>query len=118
MPQSTSFKNLTGILPIKTYDSASYQINGGTAIAGGTVSAPAAAFTDTVTVTGVVTTDKQLAITPRDAVVVPAGLALISIVISATNTIKITWRNTTLSQITPPAAGVWSVAVLGQFLKQ
>jgi hypothetical protein len=117
MPQATSFKNLTGRLPIKTYDSASYQINGGTAIAGATATAEASAFTDSVTVTGVATTDKYLAVSPRDAVVIPAGLTLVSVVPTATNTVAFTWRNTTQNQITPPAAGVWSVAVMGTFLK-
>jgi len=117
MPQVTRFKNLTDRLPIKTYDSASYQINGGTAIAGATVSAESAVITDTVTVTGVATTDKYIAITPRDAVVIPEGLALISIVVSAANTLQISWQNRTMNAITPPAAGVWSVAVMGSYLK-
>ena len=118
MPTSNNFNNVTLQLPIKTYDSASYQISGAaTAIAGGTQTSEAAPFTDSVTVTGVVVTDKNIAISPRDAVAIPRGLALISAVVTATNTLSITWKNTTLDPITPPAAGVWSVAVLGGFLK-
>lgn len=117
MPQAANTRIFTGELPIKTYDSASYQINGGSSIAGGTQNAEASPFTDTVTVTGLATTDKRVGITPRDAVAIPAGLSLISLEISATNTLKITWKNTTLTAISPPAAGVWSVAVLGNYLK-
>ncbi|MFA5166740.1 MAG: hypothetical protein WC449_05645 [Candidatus Paceibacterota bacterium] len=118
MPSSYNLKNLTGEQVLKQYDSASYQINGGSSIAGGTLTSEASPFTDTVTVTGVATTDARIGISPRDAVVLPAGLALISIVVSATNTLQITWKNTTQSAISPPAAGVWSVAVLGNYIKQ
>lgn len=117
MPSSNYTKNLTDENVLKQYDSASYQINGGSSIAGGTVTSEAQPFTDTVTVTGLVTTDKRIGISPRDAVVIPTGLALLDLQISAANTLKITWKNTTMSAITPPAAGVWSVAVLGNFIK-
>lgn len=118
MPSSYNTNNLSDEQVLKQYDSASYTINGGSSIAGGTVTSEAAPFTDTVTVTGLATTDTKVGISPRDAVVIPKGLALISLQISATNTLKITWKNTTLNPITPPAAGVWSVAVLGNYLKQ
>lgn len=118
MPSSIYTKNLTGEQVLKQYDSASYTINGGSSIAGGTVNSEATPFTDTVTVTGLATTDTRIGISPRDAVVIPAGLALLSLQVSAANTLKITWKNTTMAAIAPPAAGVWSVAVLGNFIKQ
>jgi len=117
MPDSHRLNNLTAELPITVLASNAYQINGGTAIAGGTISAEASSFSDTVTVTGVRATDKRLAIKPRDAVVIPDGLSLVSITCSANDTIVITWRNTTLAAITPPASGVWSLAILGNFIR-
>lgn len=117
MPTSNNLNNLTRSLPITTLASASYQINGGSAIAGGTVTSEASTFSDTVTVTGVKTTDKQLAITPRDAVVIPNGLALISLVCTTNDAVILTWKNTTMASITPPAAGVWSLAIMGNYLK-
>ena len=117
MPASNYVRNVTDTLPIATLASASYQINGGTVIAGGTQTSEAAAFSDTVTVTGVRPTDTQLAILPRDAVAIPAGLALISLVCAANDAVIITWKNTTLQPITPPAAGVWSLAILGGFIR-
>ena len=117
MPASSNLNNITRDLPITTLASASYQINGGTAIAGGTVISEATPIVDTVTVTGVATTDSRIAISPRDAVAIPVGLVLVKLEVSATNTIKLTWKNTTMSVITPPAAGVWSLAIMGNFLK-
>lgn len=116
MPTSNNVNNLTDELPITTLASASYQINGGSSIAGGTLYGEAATFTDTVTVTGLVATDSRVAIKPRDAVVIPTGLQLISVVPGA-GSMAVTWRNATMSAITPPAAGVWSVAVLGNYLR-
>jgi hypothetical protein len=116
MPNISKNRYVSDELPIKTFDSASYQINGGTLIAAATQTADALPFTDTVTVTGVAITDKRLAVSPRDAIVIPTGLALLSVVPSATNTVQITWQNQTLSPIAPPAAGVWSVAILGNFI--
>lgn len=116
MPSTNNIINLTDELPITTLASASYQINGGSSIAGGTLYSEAAPFTDTVTVSGLVATDKRLAIRPRDAVVIPDGLQLISVVANA-GTMSVTWKNTTMSAISPPAAGVWSVAILGNFLR-
>jgi hypothetical protein len=115
MPNISKNRIVSDELPIKTFDSASYQINGGTLIAAATQTADALPFTDTVTVTGIALTDKRIGITPRDAIVIPNGLALVSVVPSATNTIQVTWQNTTLSPIAPPAAAVWSVAVFGNF---
>ena len=116
MPSTNNVINLTDELPIKTFDSASFQINGGSSIAGGTLYSEAQAFTQTVAVTGLVATDARLAVRPRDAIVIPPGLQLISVTAGA-GTMDMTWKNTTLSAITPPAAGVWSVAVLGNFLR-
>ena len=117
MPTAFNQNNLTTTIPITTLPSASYQINGGTAIAGGTQTSDAVAFSDTVTVTGVRTTDTRLAILPRDAVVLPVGLQMLSLVCTTNDAVVITWRNSTLAAITPPAAGVWSLAILGNFIK-
>jgi hypothetical protein len=116
MPQQSSFNNITRELPITTLASASYQINGGTAITGA-IEGDATPISDTVTVTGVKTTDKRLSICPRDAVVLPTGLQLISLVCAANDAVIITWRNVTENSITPPAAGVWSLAILGNFIR-
>lgn len=116
MPSAYSTKNLTDEVALASL-TATVNINGGAVILGGTSSSPAAAFTDTYTATGVVTTDKRVAIGPRDAIVVPAGLALLSIVVSATNTLQVTWQNTTLWPITPPASATWTVAVLGNLFR-
>ena len=110
-PNQSNFNNITDQLPITTLASASYQINGGTAIA---VDATVA---DTVTVTGVKTTDLHLAIIARDAVVLPLGLQLLSLVCAANDAVVLTWRNTAGVIITPPAAGVWSLAILGNYLR-
>lgn len=117
MPNTSINRVLTHLLPLKTFDSASYTINGGTLIAGGTQVSDALPFTDTINVVGVATTDKDIGIAPRDATVIPNGLALVSVVVSAANTIQVTWKNTTLQPISPPAASVWSVAVLGNYLQ-
>jgi hypothetical protein len=111
MPNVSHFNNITDQLPIATLASASYQINGGTAIA------DAATISDTVTATGVKTTDTHLAICPRDAVVLPNGLQLLSLVCSANDAVVITWYNASNASITPPAAGVWSLAILGNYLR-
>jgi len=118
MPTSNNLRNRTGELPITTLASASYQISGAaTAIAGGTITSEATPFSDTVTVTGVRTTDKRFAISPRDAIDVPNGLALISIVCTTNDAVIITWKNTTMNPITPPASGVWSLAILGNYIR-
>jgi len=117
MPSSQYTRNVVDIFPITTLASASYTINSGTLIAGGTQTAEASAFSDTVTVTGVRPTDKNLAICPRDAVAIPADLALISVTCSANDAVVITWKNNSLSAISPPAAGVWSLAILGGFIR-
>ena len=94
--------------PIATYTGTVY-INSGTAIAAG------ASITETYTFTGAVTTDTKFAIAPRDAVVIPKGLQLVSLSISATNTVSATWRNTTAVSITPPASATWSLAIFGLY---
>jgi hypothetical protein len=110
-PNVNNFTNITDQLPITTLASASYQINSGTAIA------DQATVADTVTVTGVKTTDTKLAISPRDAVVIPTGLQLLSLVCAANDAVIITWINRSGASITPPAAGVWSLAILGNYLR-
>jgi hypothetical protein len=111
MPDLNSNGLNAGLFPIKTYDTASYQINGGTSVGAG------ATITDSVTATGVVTSDTKVGICPRDAVVIPFGLVLVSVAISATNTLSLVWRNNNASAITPPSAGVWSAAVFGLFVR-
>ena len=110
-PNISNYNNLTDAFPITTLASASYQINSGTAIADG------ATVADTVTATGVKTTDTRLAICPRDAVAIPVGLQLLSLVCAANDAVIITWINRSGASITPPAAGVWSLAILGNYLR-
>ena len=107
---------LDGKLPIASYSSSSYQINGGSAIAAG------ATVTETITATGILTTDLDVAIRARDAVwsAIPKGLVLVSAIVTATNTVTVVWRNTLAVAIPAgsiPAAGVWTVAAIGQFSK-
>ena len=117
MPSNNLGRVLTDEMPIAMLTTASYQINSGTLIPGATNISEAQPFTDTVTVTGLATTDTRFAISPRDTVVIPRGLVIVNMVITAANTLAITWKNTTFSAISPPAAGVWSVIVLGNFIK-
>lgn len=91
------------------YYTASYQINGGTDIAAGT------AITDSVTFTGVLTTDAEIAIACRAAVSLNVNLQLTKAVVSATNTVLITWENVGQDAITPPSSATWSCAVLAPF---
>ena len=116
MPAVQNVQLVTDEQLLVNLPSNAYQINGGTVIPGGSSLADATPFTDTMTVTGLVATDSRVGIKPRDAIVIPNGLALISLVAGA-GTLAVTWKNTTQLPITPPAAGVWSVAVLGNFLK-
>ena len=116
MPSNNIVQLVSDELPITTLASASYQINGGTAIPGATALADASPFTDIVTVTGLVASDSRIGVKPRDAVQVPSALVLVSAVPGA-GTLALTWKNTSTLTITPPAAGVWSVAVLGNYLK-
>ena len=107
---------LGGKLPIATYSSSSYQINGGSAIAAG------AYVTETITATGILTTDLDVVIRARDAVwsAIPKGLQLVSAIVTATNTVTVVWRNslaTTIQAGAIPAAGIWTVCALGQFSK-
>ena len=104
---------LDGKLPIATYSSSSYQINGGSAIAAG------AYVTETITATGILT---DVVIRARDAVwsAIPKGLQLVSAIVTATNTVTVVWRNslaTTIQAGAIPAAGIWTVCALGQFSK-
>jgi hypothetical protein len=78
--------------------------------------------TETITATGILTTDLDVAIRARDVVwsAIPKGLQLVSSVVSATNTVTVVWRNSNAVAIPAgaiPAAGVWTVAALGQFSK-
>jgi hypothetical protein len=102
-------KTITGALPLITIQSSTYAINGGASLAAG------ASVTETITATGVVTTDKRIGIAPRDATVIPYGLTVANIFVSATNTVTVTWTNNLTTAITPPATAVWSVAVLGNY---
>jgi hypothetical protein len=80
--------------------SATYQINGGTAIAAG------ASITDSKTFTGALATDTQIAVGYDDAVaalLAPLGLVLSDVVVTAANTVSLTWTNTTSASVTPPA---------------
>ena len=116
MPDSNSnsigIGQLVGNFPIASY-TATYQISGGTAIAAG------ASVTQTITFTGLVTTDNQVAIRARDAIqsVIPKGLQLVSTTVSAADTLTVVWKNTTTASITPPASATWTAVVFGQFSK-
>ena len=118
MPTAFNQNNLTGALPITILPSNTYQINAGTVIPGGTLTSEATPFSDTVTVTGVRTTDLDLAITPRDVIALPVGLQLLSLVCTTNDAVILTWKNTTLNAIVPPVTGIWSLAIMGNYLKQ
>ncbi len=110
MPANMSSpKTITSALPLITIQSSTYAINGGAALAAGV------SVTETITATGVATTDKRIGISPRDATVIPFGLSVTNIFVSATNTVTVTWTNNTSASITPPATSVWAVAVLGNY---
>ena len=120
MPDSNSnsigIGQLTYNLPIASYSSSSYQINGGSAIAAG------ATVTETITATGILTTDLNVVVRARDAVwsAMPKGLQLVASYVSATNTVTVIWKNTTAVAIPAsaiPAAGVWTVCAIGVFSK-
>ena len=96
-------------MPIATY-TGTHQINGGTAIPANTTAAAQA-----LTFTGVLTTDTNVAFAPRDAVVIPNGLILVSSVCTATDTITVQWRNNTNAAITPPASATWTAVVYKPF---
>lgn len=115
MPDSNSnsigLGQLTYNFPIVT-TSGAYQINGGTAIAAG------ATVTDSpATFSGLATTDLQVAIRARDAVVIPKGLQLISVTVASATTLTLVWKNTTAASITPPASATWTAVVFGIFSK-
>lgn len=108
---------LDGKLPIATFSSSSYRINGGSAIAAG------ATVTETIsTSSGVAITDLDVAVRARDAIwsAIPKGLQLVSATVTAADTITVKWRNS-LDVAIPagaiPASAVWTVVVLGQFSK-
>lgn len=92
--------------------SATYQINGGSAIAAG------ASITDSKTFTGALTTDTQIAVGYGDAVAasLPAGLVLTDVFVTAANTVSLVWTNTSSVSVTPPATSTdfWLVR-LGTF---
>lgn len=96
---------LTIAQPIVTYQSSSYQINGGTALAAG------ASVTETMTFTGLATTDVNYGFAPRDAIVLPKGLVLTASLPTATNTLTVTWKNTNAVSMAMPAAGVWGLSI-------
>lgn len=91
--------------------SATYQINSGTAIAAG------ASITDSVTFTGVLTTDNQVCIGMGDAIaksIAAVGLVLTGIAVTATNTVSLTWQNQTTISQTPPATSqdFWAIRLI------
>lgn len=94
------------LLPIQTL-TASYQINGGTAISSG------AQVTDSVTFTGAAVGD-DFYVTNKSTPQIPTGLQLIGSVVSATNTVQLTWRNVTGQSITPPASATWYCVIVRQ----
>jgi len=96
---------LTIAQPIVTYQSSSYTINSGTALAAG------ASVTETMTFTGLATTDVNYGFAPRDVIVIPNGLVLVNSKPTATNTLTVTWRNSTDSSMAMPAAGVWGLSI-------
>jgi hypothetical protein len=96
---------LTIAQPVVTYQSSSYTINGGTALAAG------ASVTETMTFTGLATTDVNYGFAPRDAIVIPKGLVLVSSLPTATNTLTVTWKNTNGAVMAMPAAGVWGLSI-------
>ena len=110
MPDLNSTGLLVANAPIVTYTGTVF-INSGTAIAAG------ASVTENYTFTGALTTDTRFGICPRDAVVIPTGLQLVSLTISATNTVTATWRNNNAVAVTPPATATWSFAILGEYYK-
>lgn len=110
MPDQTNSRLLSVKAPIATY-TATYQINSGTAIAAG------ASITQTITFTGLATTDNEFGISARDAIEIPKGLQLTDCRITATNTLSVTWRNTLDVAITPPASATWTCVVLAEFFR-
>lgn len=110
MPDSNNIRLVSVKAPIATY-TATYQINSGTAIAAG------ASVTQTITFTGVATTDNEFGISPRDEIEIPKGLQLTGCKISATNTVSVTWKNATADSITPPASATWTCVVLADFFR-
>ena len=99
--------------PLQTLQiSATYQINGGSAIAAG------ASITDSKTFTGVKTTDTQVAVGYDDAVAasLPSGLVLTDAYVTATDTVALVWTNQGTQSVTPPATSQQFFAIrLGQF---
>lgn len=92
-----------GLYPIATF-TASYQINGGTAIASG------ATITDSVTFTGAAVGD-ILGVACRAATVLDPNLQLTNVKVTATNTVQLTWNNAGANSITPPASATWTALV-------
>jgi len=110
MPDINATGLRVGKFPLATY-TGTVNINSGSAIAAG------ATVTENYTFTGAVTTDNEFGICPRDAIVIPAGLKLDSITISATNTVTTVWRNVSAASITPPSSATWSLVIIGDFFR-
>lgn len=110
MPDINASGLRVGKFSLATY-TGTVNINSGSAIAAG------ATVTENYTFTGAATTDTEFGICPRDAITIPAGLKLVSITISATNTVTATWLNTTAASITPPASATWTLAIIGDFFR-
>ena len=110
MPDLNNRQFLIGLAPIATY-TGTVNINSGSALAAG------ASVTENYTFTGAATTDGKIGICPRDATVIPYGLNLVNLVVSATNTVTATWTNATNASITPPASATWTYAAFGEFFR-
>ena len=102
---------LTISQPVVTYQSSSYSINGAASLAAG------ASVTETMTFTGLLTTDTNYGFAPRDASVVPKGIVFVSSLPTATNTLTVTWKNNSAAAIVPPAAGVWGLSIFKPMYK-
>ena len=116
MPSSNNQGFMIGLQPVFSVTGTVY-INGGTAI-------PAlSSVTDTYTFTGALTTDINYGISPRASSTVipngliPPGLQLSASSVTATNTLSVTWTNTTGIPITPPASATWTYIVQNEFMR-
>lgn len=112
MPDINNGWSFAGKAPLATY-TATHQINSGTAIAAG------ATVTETITFTGLATTDKEYAISARDAITAawPKGLILVESHVSAADTLTVTWKNNTNASLAVPASATWSCVVLGDVFR-
>jgi hypothetical protein len=98
-------------------------ITGTVNINSGAVIPPLTSITDSYTFTGALTTDINWGISPRPTAgtslpnIIPYGLQLSASSVSATNTITVTWTNTTGTPITPPPSSTWYYAVFNEYIR-